>query len=151
MGPATWSVVVALLVGKTVGITGFSYVAHLLGFSLPQGMRVRALVVAGIVAGMGLTVALFVAGVAFVDPTLQGAAKMGALLSSLAAPLALVVGKLVGVKRKETVAPGEPEPVINPSGHISLRGQAEAPPEDEMDLGGDDDMELEAEPSKGGS
>ena len=151
VGAATWSVLVALVVGKTLGVTAFSMVAHALGFSLPQGMRVRALVTAGLIAGMGLTVALFVSGVAFVDPTLQGAAKMGALLSSVAAPLALVLGKLLGVNRKEKGAPGEPEPVINPSGHISLRGQQEPPPETEMDLGGDDDLDLEVGPSKGGT
>jgi Na+:H+ antiporter, NhaA family len=150
VGAATWSVVVALVIGKPLGITVFSMVAHVLGFSLPQGMRLRALVLAGLIAGMGLTVALFVSGVAFVDPTLQGAAKMGALFSSVAAPLALVLGKLVSVNRKESVAPGEPEPVINPSGHISLRGLAQAPPESEMDLGDHDDLDLEPTPSKGG-
>jgi hypothetical protein len=84
-----------------------------------------------------LTVALFVAGVAFTEPTLQGAAKMGALLSSLAAPLALFLGKLLRVKRKETVEPGEEEPAVNSVGRISLRGGTEPPSShDEIDLGG---------------
>lgn len=113
VGAATWSVLVALVIGKTAGITLFSYGAHALGFSLPQGMRVRSLVVAGLIAGMGLTVALFVSGVAFLDPSLQGAAKMGALLSSVAAPLALVAGKLFGVNRKEEPhVPVEVEPAV---------------------------------------
>lgn len=102
VGPATWTVLVALIVGKTVGITGMSFLAHVLGFPLPEGMDVRSLALSGVIAGVGLTVALFVAGVAFQDPTLQGAAKMGALLSSLAAPLALVGGKLLGVERVDT-------------------------------------------------
>ena len=36
---------------------------------------------AGYIAALGLTVALFVASAAFVDPLLLGQAKMGALLS----------------------------------------------------------------------
>ena len=38
-------------------------------------------------------VALFVAGEAFSDPKLQAQAKMGALLSLLAAPIALGMGR----------------------------------------------------------
>ena len=56
-----------------IGIGG----AHLIGFKLPKGMNLGSLLVAGMVAGMGLTVALFVAGEAYQDPGLQGAAKMG--------------------------------------------------------------------------
>lgn len=99
MGAATWAVLAALVVGKTVGITGFSMLAQALGFKLPQGMDLRTLVVAGLVAAIGLTVALFVAGVAFTEPGLQGSAKMGALFSSLAAPLAIVLGRMLGIRR----------------------------------------------------
>ena len=144
IGPATWAVLVALLVGKTFGVTLFSLIARALGFDLPRGMNVKTLFLAGMVAGMGLTVALFVAGVAFTNESMQGSAKMGALFSSLAAPLALVAGKLLSVKRKETVDDGELEPVANPSGRISLRGAAEEPAEEEMDL----DAEGSSEPSR---
>ncbi|MEZ4437532.1 MAG: Na+/H+ antiporter NhaA [Polyangiaceae bacterium] len=99
VGAATWTVAGALLIGKTTGITLFSFVADKAGFTLPKGMTPKILVLAGLVAGIGLTVALFVAGVAFTDESLQGAAKMGALLSSVAAPLALVLGKVLGVKK----------------------------------------------------
>ena len=44
-------------------------------------MGVRQLIMAGYVASLGLTVALFVAGAAFTDETLLGQAKMGALFS----------------------------------------------------------------------
>ncbi len=102
MGPATWAVLAALLIGKTLGVTFFAAVAVKLGFDLPKGMDGKSLLLAGLTAGLGLTVALFVAGVAFTDPGLQAAAKMGALLSSLAAPLVLVAGKVLGVKRQNT-------------------------------------------------
>ena len=82
----------------TIGIVVFSGIGHTLGFRLPAGMGLRQLLVTGMIAGLGLTVALFVAGVAYTDPGLQGAAKMGALLSALAAPLAITFGRLLKVR-----------------------------------------------------
>ncbi len=99
----TWIVLLSLLVGKTVGIFFFSYIGQLIGFPLPQGMKAKHLLVAGVVAGLGLTVALFVAGQAFSSSTpagaaAQGAAKMGALFSGGIAFLALIMGRVLGVK-----------------------------------------------------
>jgi Na+:H+ antiporter, NhaA family len=94
MGTVTWLVLISLLVGKTAGITGFGLAAKALGFPLPGGMTRRDLLLVGMTAGIGLTVALFVAGAAFTDPTLQGASKMGALCSILIAPLVLITKRL---------------------------------------------------------
>jgi len=56
----------------------------------------------GLIAGIGLTVALFVSGVAFQsDIDLQSAAKMGALLSALIAPFAILLGRLMRLTWKE--------------------------------------------------
>ncbi len=95
----TWIVAAALIIGKTVGVVLFSLIAQTCDFPLPSGMTKKDLVMAGAIAGLGLTVALFVAGQAFTDPAMQGAAKMGALLSVLAAgvawqPLPLSFGSL---------------------------------------------------------
>ena len=97
VGTATWAVLSALVVGKTVGIFGFAWVAHKLGFKLAEGMNFRSLFVAALIAGLGLTVALFVAGVAFTEPSLEGAAKMGALLSAGVAPIALLAARILRV------------------------------------------------------
>lgn len=94
----TWIVLLSLVVGKTVGITLFSLIGDRLGFRLPDGMGARQLVVAGVTAGIGLTVALFVSGQAFADVHLQGAAKMGALMSGTVALLALSLGWLLNVR-----------------------------------------------------
>ncbi len=56
----------------------------------------KDLVITGMIAGLGLTVALFVSNQAFTDPAMQGAAKMGALLSVLAGVSAWGVSKLAG-------------------------------------------------------
>ena len=50
---------------------------------------------------MGFTVSLFVATVAFDAGPVQDAAKMGALFSFAAAILAIIVGKITKVEKKE--------------------------------------------------
>ncbi len=109
----TWAVVCALLVGKTCGILLMGSLAHALGFPLPTGMNHRSLLLAGMTAGLGLTVALFVAGVAFADPALANAAKMGALLSAGIAPLVVVLGRLLRVR--ELAAPPQAQAKQHPS------------------------------------
>lgn len=99
LGTATWLVLAALVFGKTLGISGFGLLACRLGFGLPRGMRSRDLLVAGIISGIGFTVALFVAGEAFTDPALQGAAKMGAMLSIAVAVAGKVAARLLNVRR----------------------------------------------------
>jgi NhaA family Na+:H+ antiporter len=62
-------------------------------------MQKKELAVIGIIAGFGFTVALFIAGEAFVDPAHQGAAKMGAMLSCSSALSAVIAAKLLKIKR----------------------------------------------------
>jgi len=99
IGPATWLVLASLIAGKTLGIFLFSLAGDKLGFRLPDGMGSRELLIAGMISGIGFTVSLFVAGEAFTDPVIQGAAKMGAMLSIAAAPLALALGRMLNIKR----------------------------------------------------
>lgn len=98
IGTPTVLVLVSLLVGKTLGITLFGILGSKLGFPLPRGIRRRHLLVAAMIAGTGMTVALFVAGEAFTDPVIRGAAKMGALLSIFAALGALFVARALGIQ-----------------------------------------------------
>ncbi len=97
VGAATWLVLVSLLAGKCIGIFSLGALAELLGFPLPTGMSKKDLLVTGVIAGIGFTVALFVAGEAFTDPLIQGAAKMGAMLSIGAVFIALPLGKIMTV------------------------------------------------------
>jgi len=98
-GTVTWLVLASLLIGKTAGIFLFGSMAHLAGFRLPGGIRKRDLLVIGVVAGTGFTVAIFVAGQAFVDHTVMEAAKMGAMYSAVAVLLGALLGRLLGVWR----------------------------------------------------
>lgn len=94
----TWILLAALIVGKTIGIVGCSWVAVKLGFPLPAGMQMKHLFVTGLIAALGLTVALFVSEQAFTDATLRGAAKMGAVLSAVAALIAWMASRALGIR-----------------------------------------------------
>lgn len=99
IGPATWLVFISLLGGKCAGIFMLGYLAGKASFPLPSSMTAKDLFLAGVIAGIGFTVALFVAGEAFTDPVTQGAARMGAMLSFAVAFIALALGKLFHIER----------------------------------------------------
>ena len=61
-------------------------------------MRAKHLAVAALIAGLGLTVALFVASKAFPAPPFEEPAKMGAVFSIFVAALALIAGRVLKVK-----------------------------------------------------
>ena len=98
VGEVTWMVLGSLVIGKPLGIFTFAIVAGAFGFPRAVGLEKRSMIVIGIVAGIGFTVALFFTTAAFpiTSPHLDEA-KMGALLSFLAAPLAIVVAKMLKV------------------------------------------------------
>ena len=99
-GEATYPVLFGLLLGKPLGIFLFGmFAAYVLRLDLPESMRPRDLWVLGWVAGIGFTVALFVSVVAFAPGAIQDQAKMGALLSILAALPAVFFGIVLRVKQ----------------------------------------------------
>jgi Na+:H+ antiporter, NhaA family len=99
----SWIVLAALVVGKMLGVTLFSSAAHAMGFSLPAGMTHRHLIATSAVAGLGLTVALFVSGQAFTDPALQAAAKMGAVFSVVSALVAWLAKVFLRIRPEAAV------------------------------------------------
>jgi NhaA family Na+:H+ antiporter len=93
IGAGTYYVLAGLLLGKPIGILVFSAGARLVGASLPPGLRTGDLLVVGVVASIGFTVSLFFATAAFPEGTALAETKMGALLSFVAAPLAVLVSR----------------------------------------------------------
>jgi Na+:H+ antiporter, NhaA family len=89
----TLGVVLGLVVGKLVGITSAAAIAVRTGLGvLPGGCGWRHVVGVAAVAGIGFTVSLFVADLAFTDPMLTAEAKVGIFAASL---LAGAVGLVV--------------------------------------------------------
>jgi NhaA family Na+:H+ antiporter len=93
----TWIIFVSLIFGKVIGITFFSGLGSLLGIPLPTGMTIKHLPIVGMIAGIGLTVALFVSGAAYQGTLLfaQGPAKMGALFSGAGFIFAFILYKML--------------------------------------------------------
>lgn len=111
IGAGTYYVVAGLLLGKPIGILAFSGIARLAGGHLPPGLRVSDLLVVGLVAAIGFTVSLFFATAAFPAGTALAETKMGALLSFVAAPIAVVVSRMLRVRanwQPESRAPFRP-------------------------------------------
>src|SRR5689334_17670348 len=99
VGPASWFVVVAILVGKPIGI-GVSVVAgRLASLEMPASITWRDVVTVGVMASIGFAVALFFATAAFKPGLLLDEAKMGALLSLGASVLAIVAAAALRVGR----------------------------------------------------
>ena len=95
IGPATWMVLSSLVIGKPLGIVGVTWIAASLGLRMPGGLRFTDTLIVGVAAGIGFTVALFFATAAFPPGATLDEAKMGALLSFTAAPLAIGLGALL--------------------------------------------------------
>jgi NhaA family Na+:H+ antiporter len=106
---ATVSVAIAaaLVLGKPLGIIAVSLLAIWSGLSaLPEGLNIRHLAVLGMVAGIGFTMSLFIAQLAFADASLLGAAKLGVLAASgVASILGLAIGRAVLPLAKGEQAP----------------------------------------------
>jgi NhaA family Na+:H+ antiporter len=87
---------IGLLVGKPVGITLASWIAVRLGWcQLPADTTWRGILLIGCLGGIGFTMSIFIANLAYDSVALLNAAKLGVLAASgCAAVLGLVVGKL---------------------------------------------------------
>jgi NhaA family Na+:H+ antiporter len=94
IGPGTYYVLLGLMLGKPIGIVVFSTGARLVTRLSPT-LPLRDLFVIGLAASIGFTVSLFFATAAFPSGAALAETKMGALLSFLAAPLALVVSRIL--------------------------------------------------------
>ncbi len=85
----TLGVILGLVIGKQLGVTLGAWLAVRSGLTeLPQGVSWRAIYGVAWLAGIGFTMALFVADLAFVDAggaSLLASAKLGILIASLIA------------------------------------------------------------------
>ncbi len=84
--PVALAVALGLVLGKTLGLAAGTAVAVRLGLStLPEGVRWAHILGVGALAGIGFTVSLFIADLAYADPDLIDAAKTGVLGGSILA------------------------------------------------------------------
>jgi NhaA family Na+:H+ antiporter len=83
--PMGLGIIMGLVLGKPIGLLGSAWLAIRTGLvSLPQDVRWRHMIGAAFLAGIGFTMSLFIAALAF-DDELLAAAKLGILMASILA------------------------------------------------------------------
>jgi NhaA family Na+:H+ antiporter len=104
--PVSLGIVLGLFLGKQVGITLVSWIAVRTGLAeLPPGVTMAQLYGASILGGIGFTMSIFVAGLAFPEGPLLAAAKLGILAASaISGVIGFVVLKLVLSRGTATAA-----------------------------------------------
>lgn len=87
-----------------MGIVSVSWLMVRLGWcALPAEVNWRGIMLIGLLAGIGFTMSIFIANLAFVDPAALGAAKLGVLSASvIAAALGLTWGVIAMRNRSST-------------------------------------------------
>lgn len=92
-------VILGLVFGKPIGIALMAFISTKLGLAeLPDKVRWPHIIGVGCIAGIGFTMALFLANLSFAEPSALNAAKLSILLASfisaaLGAAVLLVVGQ----------------------------------------------------------
>jgi NhaA family Na+:H+ antiporter len=103
--PVSLGVILGLVLGKQVGITLFSWLAVKSGrATLPEGVDWGDLYGAACLGGVGFTMSLFIAELAFETPALGAEAKIGILTASLIAAIWGVVVLATQLARRSSRA-----------------------------------------------
>jgi NhaA family Na+:H+ antiporter len=100
VGAVTWMVAGALVIGKPIGVVLLTAAGVAAGLKRPGSLTYIDIAIVGVTAGIGFTVALFFATAAFPHGSILDEAKMGALFSFVAAPLAILAGRAAGSRRR---------------------------------------------------
>jgi Na+:H+ antiporter, NhaA family len=114
--PVTLGVAAALLIGNAVGITAGAAVALRTGWGvLPGGVRWSHLVAGATLAGIGFTISLFIAELAFTDERLKEQATIGILAGSVtAAIIGVLLLRVLGERFPLCSPESEERPTLPP-------------------------------------
>ncbi len=98
--PVTFGIMAGLLGGKLLGIFSFSWLVIKLDWSrLPQGVTMQQIAGASLLAGIGFTMSIFIAGLAFDNEQYLLNAKTGILCASLIAGICGYIALLFSTKK----------------------------------------------------
>ncbi len=129
--PVTLGVIAGLVAGKLVGVGLVTEVAVRLGLgSLPRGVSRTDLLGGAALSGIGFTVSLFIADLAFDSPELRDEAKIGVLMAST---IAFLLGWAIfrardarARARGQVRGPRPLDPPVDPA-RDHIRGRVDAP------------------------
>ena len=99
--PIAWGIFAGLVIGKPIGVLASVFIARKINLGqYPQGAKSVDILATGSAAGIGFTVAIFIANLAFSDPTTQDLAIFAVIIASIvSAVLSVLIFKLVSKKR----------------------------------------------------
>ena len=98
--PVTIGVVLGLVLGKFVGVAGFSFLLVKTKIAvLPRGVNWTHICGVALLAGIGFTMSLFISELAFTDPTMILHAKLGIMIASVIAATLGFVLLMMGSKQ----------------------------------------------------
>lgn len=119
--PLTWGIIVGLVAGKFIGITGATWFMRRTGLGeLAPGLRLRRIAGGATLSGIGFTISLFIVDIAISDPARQDQARIGVLVASV---VAFIAGWAI-FRVTDWISPPEPigmtliRPVDNARDHI---------------------------------
>jgi len=82
--PIAWGIFAGLVIGKPLGIVAAIYAAKISKVGeTPEGARAMSIFATGSAAGIGFTVAIFIANLAFKDPAIQDLAVVSVIAASI--------------------------------------------------------------------
>ncbi len=95
-----WGIFFGLVIGKPLGVLLASFAAKKAKIAeLPEGVNATSLLATGSAAGIGFTVAIFIANLAFTDPQMQDIAVLAVIVASIVSALISIVLFKVVAKR----------------------------------------------------
>ncbi|PAY06417.1 Na+/H+ antiporter NhaA [Bradyrhizobium sp. UFLA03-84] len=104
----------ALVVGKPVGVIGTTWLAVRLGWCrLAPAVSWGGVCLVGLLAGIGFTMSIFIAMLAFADEALLNAAKLGVLLGSVVAAMLGLGWGAIYIRRRRSVTRARRSPAAD--------------------------------------
>ena len=99
--PVAWAIFFGLVVGKPLGVLASTYLAKISKVGeFPQDARAKDVLATGSAAGIGFTVSIFIANLAFDDKSTQDLAVFAVIVASIiSGALSFLMFKLFGAKK----------------------------------------------------
>ena len=99
--PIAWGIFAGLVIGKPIGVLAAVFIAQKTNLGqYPQGAKSVDILATGSAAGIGFTVAIFIANLAFTDPVTSDLAVFAVIVAStVSALISLVLFKILAGKK----------------------------------------------------
>lgn len=96
-----WGTVIGLVIGKPIGIVLFAWISEKLNISIrPKGLTYGHMVAVGFLAGIGFTMSMFVAGLAYENQDMIDISKLSVIIASAIAVVSGIIALFFSTSKK---------------------------------------------------